>query len=92
MQDPPTAAQAQTQGVSFPRKDSCVSVADSESEFEEQTLDATSIEALHKAHPSWATPVKVLVCSHTCACVFSVCSAAVLTPGSRCGVHFTAAT
>jgi hypothetical protein len=74
MRDPLTAAQ--TQGVSFSRRDSAVSVADSESELEEKTLDATSIEVLHKAHPSWATPVKVLVCSHTCVCVcvFSVCS------------------
>ena len=46
-------------GAPLPRNDFLAS--GSGSDCDEQTLDAVAIELLHRAHPQWATPIKVLV-------------------------------
>ena len=54
-------------GAPLPRNDSLASGSGSDLDVDEKTLDAGAIEELHKAHPHWATPIKVLVRCSTCA-------------------------
>ena len=52
-------------GTPLPRNDSLASASGSDLAVDEKTLDSTAIEFLHRAHPQWATPIKVLVRRHT---------------------------